>query len=67
MMRLYLYDAHGIASKAARDAVNSFSEGLQRKILLSLIRRMLNQVEINPKEIRRKVAEMVYKNGGYCF
>jgi alkylation response protein AidB-like acyl-CoA dehydrogenase len=67
MMRLYLYEAHGIASKAARDAINSFATGFQRRLLLGLVDKMLTQVEINPKEIRRKVALMVYDKGGYCF
>ena len=67
MMRLYLYESYDIASKAAKDAVNSFATGFQKWILLVLVERILNQVSVNPKEIRREVADMVYEREGYCF
>ncbi len=67
VMQLYLYEARDIAKKAARDAVNSFATGLQRKFLLYFVRKMLESININPKQIRREVADYCIEHKGYCF
>lgn len=67
MMQLYLYEARDIAKKAAKDAINSFATGFERKTLLYAVRKMLEPIHINPKQIRREVADYMIEKKGYCF
>lgn len=66
-MQLYLYEALDIAQKAAKDAINAFAEGRQRKQLNYAVRKMLKPAKWNAKELRREVAKYVCKVGAYPF
>ena len=52
MAKLYLYDALDVARKSARNAIDSFSGGLEKSVLKYLLRRMLRTYRINPKDNR---------------
>lgn len=67
MLQLYLYEARENTRKAAKEAIDSFAEGFQKKMLHRMVNRMLGPFEVNPKELRRKVAGFIIKNDGYCF
>jgi len=67
MAKLYLYDALDVARKSANNAVDSFSGGIEKSILKCLMRRMLRTYRINPKDMRRDVADHIIKKGGYKF
>jgi alkylation response protein AidB-like acyl-CoA dehydrogenase len=67
MAQLYLYDALDTARKAANNAVDSFSGGVEKVVLRRLIRRMLKPYSINPKDMRRQVADYIAQKGGYKF
>ena len=67
MLTLYLYEARERVRKAAKEAIDSFAVGFQRKMLIRMVDRMLGPFEVNPKELRRKVAGIIVKNNGYCF
>ncbi|RMG83709.1 MAG: acyl-CoA dehydrogenase [Bacteroidetes bacterium] len=67
MMRLYLYEARDIALKAARDAINSFSTGIQRRMLTWAAGQLMPELPVNPKTLRRIVAQRMIEKDGYCF
>lgn len=67
MAKLYLYDALDVARKSAHNAIDSYSSGIEKFILKRLVRRMLRTYSINPKDMRREVAEYLMKQGGYKF
>ena len=45
----------------------SFAKGDEQKILLMGLKRFTKGYDINPKELRRKVAEKLIKENQYCF
>lgn len=63
----YLYDALDTARKAANNAIDSYASGIEKWILKCLLRRMLRTYSINPKDVRREVADYMLKKGGYNF
>lgn len=67
MAKLYLYDALDVARKAAHHAIDSYATGLEKFILKRLMRRMLRTYRINPKDMRREVADYLILKGGYKF
>ncbi len=67
MAKLYLYDALDVARKSANNAVDSFSGGIEKMVLKCLLRRMLRTYRINPKDMRRDVADHIINKGGYKF
>ncbi len=67
MAKLYLYDALDVARKSAHNAIDSYSSGIEKFILKRLVRRMLRTYSINPKDMRREVADCLMKQGGYKF
>ncbi len=67
MAKLYLYDALDVARKSAHNAIDSYSSGFEKVILKCLVRKMLRTYSINPKDMRRDVADYLIKKGGYKF
>jgi alkylation response protein AidB-like acyl-CoA dehydrogenase len=67
MAQLYLYDALDTSRKAASNAIDSFSSGAEKLVLKRLVRRMLSSYDINPKDMRREVADYVIAKGGLKF
>ena len=65
MVQLYLYEALAKVRKAAIEAVASFATGRARKRHVKMIQRMLKPYEVNPKELRRNIAQAVIDRGGY--
>lgn len=67
LAQLYLYDALDVVRKAANNAIDSYAKGAEKAVLKSLLRRMLRTYQINPKDIRREVADFMIKQNGYNF
>jgi alkylation response protein AidB-like acyl-CoA dehydrogenase len=67
LAQLYLYDALDTARKAANNAIDSFATGFTKWILKRLVRTMLHTYHINPKDLRREVADHVIEKKGYYF
>jgi len=67
MMRTTIYNAADKISKAGKDAINSFAEeDEQRMMPLGLIR-FTKEKPYNVKESRRKIAAKMLEAGHYCF
>ncbi len=65
MAKMYLYDALDVARKAANNALDSYASGIEKSILKRLTRRMLRTYNINPKDVRRTIADYMIEKGGY--
>ena len=64
-MRLYLYEALDRVRKAGYDAINSYASGAEKVIMRRLLLLMTPPYEINPKKLRRQVAEACIQENKY--
>lgn len=65
ILRVYLYDvADGIA-KNGKDAVNSFMEGDEQRMLMTGLKRFTKTNPFNVKEARRRIAAKIISEGKY--
>lgn len=68
MAELYTYLAVEKIQKAAREAIFSFTEGDEQRILLMGLKRFTKyQQAVNPKALRREIAAKLISEGRYCF
>lgn len=67
MARVYLYDAAERIFSAGRNALNSFAEGDERRMMLMGLKRFTKVEEFNTVAARRKVAEQLIEANKYCF
>ena len=67
MMRLWLYDASDRISKAGKDAIASFSEGDEQRMLLMGLKRFTKVTPYNVKEARRRIAAKMIVENKYCY
>ncbi|OWY20931.1 acyl-CoA dehydrogenase [Sphingobacteriales bacterium UPWRP_1] len=67
LARIYLYESLDKARKAGEDAITGFATGAEKAVLLRLLYRLLPKYEVNPIQLRRKVAEYLSRQNGYAF
>ncbi len=67
MMRTYLYDAADKINKAGKDALNSFAEGDELRMMHIGLKRFTKVDPFNSKEARRRVANKLLEENKYCF
>jgi len=67
MLQLYLYEALAKSRKAALEAVASFATGSEKRRHSKIVSLMLKPYNINPKEVRRAIAQAVIAKGQYAF
>ena len=67
IMRTYLYDAADKVNKAGKDAVNSFSDGDEQRMILMGLKRFTKAEPFNIKDARRRIADKMVAEGKYCF
>jgi len=67
MMRTYLYDAADKVNKSGKDAVNSFADGDEQRMILMGLKRFTKAEPFNSKEARRRIADKMIREGKYCF
>jgi alkylation response protein AidB-like acyl-CoA dehydrogenase len=67
MMRTYLYDAADRINKAGKDALNSFSEGDELRMMHIGLKRFTKVDPFNTKDARRRVADRLVADNGYHF
>ncbi len=67
MMRTYLYDAADKVNKSGKDAVNSFADGDEQRMILMGLKRFTKAEPFNSKEARRRIADKMITEGRYCF
>ncbi len=67
MMNVYLYDAADKINKFGKDAVNSFVEGDELRIMQMGLKRFTKQQAFNVKDARRNVADQLIAENKYCY
>ena len=67
MMHAYIYDAADRINKAGKDALNSFSEGDELRMMHIGLKRFTKVDPFNSKDARRRIADKMIENKGYCF
>ncbi|TXC78453.1 acyl-CoA dehydrogenase family protein [Luteibaculum oceani] len=67
MTQTYVYDIADLIHKAGKDALNSFAEGDEHRMMLMGIKRFTKVNPVNVKETRRMVADAMIAENKYCF
>ena len=67
MMRVYIHDAADRINKAGKEAINSFAEGDELRMMLMGLKRFTKQEPFNAKEARRRIAGKLIDANQYCF
>ncbi|MEO9211359.1 MAG: acyl-CoA dehydrogenase, partial [Ginsengibacter sp.] len=67
MLHVYLNDAVDKVAKAGKEAVNSFAEGDEQKMMLLGLKRFTKTEPFNAKDARRLVADKLIETGKYPF
>ena len=67
IMRTYLYDAADKVNKSGKDAVNSFSDGDEQRMILMGLKRFTKAEPFNSKEARRRIADKMVAEEKYCY
>lgn len=67
IMRTYLYDAADKVNKSGKDAINSFAEGDEQRMILMGLKRFTKAEPFNTKQARRNIADKMINDGKYQF
>ncbi|PHR46062.1 MAG: acyl-CoA dehydrogenase [Fluviicola sp.] len=67
IVKTYFYDTADKINKAGKDAINSFAEGDEAKMMLMGLKRFTKTDSFNPKEARQKIATRVIESNKYDF
>lgn len=67
MMRVYINDAADKIHKSGKEAINSFAEGDEQRIMLTGLKRFTKTEPINTTEARRTIAAKLIAENKYCF
>jgi alkylation response protein AidB-like acyl-CoA dehydrogenase len=67
MMRVYINDACDKIATYGKEALNSFGEGDELRMMLMGLKRFTKQDPFNPKAARQVVAEKLIAANKYCF
>ncbi len=67
MLQVWLNDAADRIDKAGREAINSFADGDEQRMLLMGLKRFTKVAPLNAKEARRRMAAKLIAENKYCF
>jgi alkylation response protein AidB-like acyl-CoA dehydrogenase len=65
--RVFINDAADRINHAGKNAINSFAEGDEQRMMLMGLKRFTKTESFNAKEARRRIAARVIEKKGYCF
>lgn len=65
IVKTYLYDAADRINKYAKDAINSFAEGDEQRMMLLGIKRFTKAAAVNTKDARRRIADKLLADNKY--
>lgn len=65
IMRTYLYDAADRINKAGKDALNSFAEGDELRMMHIGLKRFTKSEPFNTKDARRRISDKLVADNGY--
>ncbi|MEJ6980250.1 acyl-CoA dehydrogenase family protein [Pedobacter sp. P351] len=67
IMKVYINDAADRIYKAGKEALNSFAEGDEKKLMLMGLKRFTKADDLNATACRRKIAAKIIEENSYCF
>jgi len=67
MMKVYINDAADKIAKSGKEAINSFAEGDEQRIMLTGLKRFTKTDNLNTTEARRVIAAKLIAENKYCF
>ncbi len=67
ILRTYLYDTADRVNKAGKDAVNSFADGDDQRMILMGLKHISKAEPFNTKDARCRIAAKMIAEGNYCF
>jgi hypothetical protein len=67
MMRTYMYDAADRINKAGKDALNSFADGDELRMMHIGLKRFTKVDPFNSKEARRRICNKMLEANKYCY
>ena len=67
MMRIYINDAADRIHKNGKNALSSFAEGDEMRMMLMGLKRFTKVEPFNSKEARRRIANQLIEANDYCF
>ncbi|HEX2628272.1 MAG TPA: acyl-CoA dehydrogenase family protein [Chitinophagaceae bacterium] len=67
IMNTYLYDAADKVNKSGKDAINSFADGDEQRMILMGLKRFTKAEPFNTKDARRRIADRMINAGKYNF
>ncbi len=67
IMRIYINDAADRINKNGKEAINSFAQGDEQRMMLMGLKRFTKTEPFNSKEARRSVAARLISENKYCY
>lgn len=67
MMRVLIYDMADLINKAGKDALNSFVEGDELRMMMMGLKRFTKHEPFNAKDARQRIAVKLIEKGEYCY
>ena len=67
MVQTFIYDIADKINKSGKDAINSFAEGDEQRMMLLGIKRFTKAAPFNVKEARNTIAEKLVTENKYVF
>jgi hypothetical protein len=67
IMHTYIYDAADKVNKSGKDAVNSFADGDEQRMILMGLKRFTKAEPTNIKDARRRIADKMIAAGNIVF
>ena len=67
MTKTFFYDGASKIEKAGKDALNSFAEGDELRMMMLGLKRFTKTNAFNPKEARQIIASKLIEANNYCF
>jgi alkylation response protein AidB-like acyl-CoA dehydrogenase len=65
IVKTFFYDAADLIAKAGKDAINSFAEGDEQRMMLIGLKRFTKTDNFNPKEARQVIAARLIEHNQY--
>jgi alkylation response protein AidB-like acyl-CoA dehydrogenase len=65
--KTYFFDIASKVEKSAKDAIMSFAEGDEARMMLMGLKRFTKTEVHNPKDARQKIAQILIEKNKYCF
>jgi alkylation response protein AidB-like acyl-CoA dehydrogenase len=67
MMRVYINDAAEKIARSGKEALNSFAEGDEKRMMMMGLKRYTKTEDINTTQARRNIAAKLITENKYCF